>query len=69
MEESSRTDSKNSGLGLYVAQTIAHRHGGEIKVRSKKGKGSTFSVSIPNFRTKPLPHRSSKRCQKARKSR
>ena len=55
MEESSRTDSKNSGLGLYVAQTIAHRHGGEIKVRSKKGKGSTFSVSIPELPDETTP--------------
>ena len=49
MEESSRTDSRNSGLGLYVAQQIAHRHGGEIRVRSKKGKGSVFTVSIPEL--------------------
>lgn len=49
MEESSRTDSKNSGLGLYVAQNIARRHGGEIKVKSRKGKGSCFSVSIPEL--------------------
>lgn len=55
MEESSRTDSKNSGLGLYVAQNIARRHGGEIKVRSRKGKGSTFSVSIPELPDETTP--------------
>lgn len=55
MEESSRTDSKNSGLGLYVAQQIAHRHGGEIKVKSKKGKGSVFTVSIPELPDETVP--------------
>ena len=55
MEESSRTDSKNSGLGLYVAQQIAHRHGGEIKVKSKKGKGSVFTVSIPELPDETTP--------------
>ena len=55
MEESSRTDSKNSGLGLYVAQQIAHRHGGEIRVRSKKGKGSVFSVRIPELPDETTP--------------
>ena len=46
MEESSRTDSKNSGLGLYVAQQIARRHGGEIKVRSKKGAAFRATAQI-----------------------
>lgn len=55
MEESSRTDSKNSGLGLYVAQQIARRHGGEIKVRSKKRKGSVFTVSIPELPDETTP--------------
>ena len=55
MEESSRTDSKNSGLGLYVAQQIAHRHGGEIKVKSRKGKGSVFTVSIPELPDETAP--------------
>lgn len=36
------------GLGLSIAQAIARQHGGDIRVVSSKGKGSTFHVSIRN---------------------
>jgi signal transduction histidine kinase len=35
------------GLGLTVAQAAAQRHGGRIKVESKEGEGSTFSLVLP----------------------
>lgn len=49
MEDESRSEHKggSSGLGLYVAKELAEEHGGEIKVRSKKGKGSTFLIYLP----------------------
>ena len=36
-----------SGLGLYVSKKIAAMHGGEIAVKSIKGKGSNFTVVLP----------------------
>ncbi len=36
-----------AGLGLTLARHIATAHGGEITVRSKPGKGSTFSLRLP----------------------
>jgi len=36
-----------AGLGLSVAQWIAHEHGGQIDVCSEVGKGTTFTVRIP----------------------
>ena len=55
MEESSRTDSKSSGLGLYVTRHIVERHGGNIRVKSKKGKGSRFIVSLPEVADTQTP--------------
>lgn len=40
------------GLGLYICRQIVKRHNGTLKVSSKLGKGSTFSLEIP-FRSTP----------------
>jgi heavy metal sensor kinase len=36
-----------AGLGLSLVQAIVRSHGGEIKVSSSSGTGSTFTVSLP----------------------
>lgn len=38
---------KGVGLGLSVCYGIIKDHGGEIKVDSKEGKGTTFTISLP----------------------
>jgi len=36
-----------SGLGLFIARSIAEAHGGSVDVRSVIGEGSTFTLSLP----------------------
>ena len=38
---------KGFGLGLAYVKLIAEKHGGEISIQSKLGKGSTFVLSFP----------------------
>lgn len=41
-------DVSGYGLGLSIAKQIIERHNGSIKVQSKLGKGTTFTVRIPS---------------------
>lgn len=38
---------KGLGLGLYISRQLAISHGGELRVTSKPGEGSTFSLILP----------------------
>ena len=39
--------SKGTGLGLSIVQKIASDYGGEVRVTSEKGKGTTVEVALP----------------------
>jgi two-component system, NtrC family, sensor kinase len=39
---------QGTGLGLSLAYDIVKAHGGELKVESETGVGTTFIVTIPN---------------------
>ena len=45
------------GIGLYLARQILVGEGGYIKVSSKKGKGSVFSLFLPNGKKENLQNR------------
>jgi signal transduction histidine kinase len=36
-----------TGLGLFIARSIAEAHGGTLDVHSVPGQGSTFLLSLP----------------------
>jgi signal transduction histidine kinase len=42
-----RTNPWNVGLGLTVAQCLAHAHGGRIEISSAPGQGSNVMVMLP----------------------
>ena len=41
------TKASGVGLGLVISQRIVEQHGGEIKVFSRPGKGTTFTILLP----------------------
>jgi two-component system NtrC family sensor kinase len=44
---STKAAGKGTGLGLWISYNIIEKMGGTIKVKSRQGKGSTFTVVIP----------------------
>jgi two-component system sensor histidine kinase HydH len=41
------TKERGTGLGLAICQRIVEGHGGAVRVRSRKGRGTTFIVQLP----------------------
>jgi two-component system, sporulation sensor kinase E len=41
------TKAKGIGLGLSLCKSVLERHGGDIKVKSKEGEGTMFTISLP----------------------
>ena len=39
---------RGTGLGLYIARTLAEAHGGTVHATSEMGRGSHFTVVLPD---------------------
>jgi signal transduction histidine kinase len=47
VDQSMASDTMGCGLGLHIVEYIVKAHGGEVRVMSVPGKGSTFTILIP----------------------
>lgn len=44
-------DRRGAGLGLRFVRTVVERHGGEVRLESRPGAGSRFTVILPELET------------------
>ena len=58
LDEGRRRGNGGTGLGLAIVKAIVEAHGGSVEVQSELGKGTTFSLFIPGFKSGPNGDRS-----------
>jgi len=44
---------QGTGLGLSISYGIIQQHGGDLRVRSEEGKGTTFTIVLPSAGDEP----------------
>lgn len=54
VDRSRSRETGGTGLGLAIAKHVAQRHGGELRIQSQVGQGSTFMLCFPASRIERL---------------
>ncbi|HEY5800616.1 MAG TPA: ATP-binding protein, partial [Burkholderiaceae bacterium] len=54
VDRSRSRETGGTGLGLAIVKHVVQRHGGELKIQSTPGVGSTFAIQFPASRLRAI---------------
>ncbi|MGV3569223.1 MAG: phosphate regulon sensor histidine kinase PhoR [Ramlibacter sp.] len=55
VDRSRSRETGGTGLGLAIVKHVVQRHGGELRIESTPGAGSTFAIELPASRVRLMP--------------